>query len=149
MQQILTKQLQKLTLHYDALAEYKNFIDILNFDFSINSFNKLKVEQKAVLEAYLKRFAQVQDFLGAKVFASILNEKGIVWNKMSEVLTLIEKEQIINLDRWIEFRNLRNHLEHDYPDNLQLALYDLQKCIHAFDEIVDIVEKVNNFAIKT
>jgi hypothetical protein len=145
MQQILTKQLQKLTLHYDALAEYKNFIDILNFDFSINSFNKLKVEQKAVLEAYLKRFAQVQDFLGAKVFASILSEHGVIWNKMSEVLSLVEKEQIINLDRWIEFKNLRNHLEHDYPDNSQLALYDLQKCVDAFSEISEIINKVNIF----
>jgi hypothetical protein len=149
MQAILVKQLQKLTQHQDTLIEYKNFIDNLNFDFSVSSFNNLKIEEKAVLEAYIKRFAQIQDFLGSKIFASILSERGVIWNKMSEVLSLVEKEQIINLDRWIEFRNLRNHLEHDYPDNLQLALYDLQQCINAFDEIVDIIEKVNNFAIKT
>jgi hypothetical protein len=114
----------------------------------VSSFNNLKIEEKAVLEAYIKRFAQIQDFLGSKIFASILSERSVIWNKMSEVLSLVEKEQIINLDRWIEFRNLRNHLEHDYPDNLQLTLYDLQKCIHAFDEIVDIIDKVNNFVIK-
>ena len=44
---------------------------------------------------------------------------------MSEVLTLIEKEGIMDLDTWIEFRNIRNNLEHDYPDELEDALLAL------------------------
>jgi len=58
-------------------------------------------------------FASLQDYLGTKVFRSLLDIAGISYTKMSEVLTLVEKEEIIDLDLWVEFRNIRNDLEHD------------------------------------
>ena len=102
--------------------------------------------QKALLEAYLKRFASLQDYLGAKVFKTLLDSAGISYSKMSEVLTLIEKEGIIDLDKWIEFRNIRNELEHDYPDEIEEALQDLKYCIDSFDYMESVVKKVFDFA---
>jgi len=148
MKEMLKKELQKVSLHYKALKEYKEFIEKMDFDFSIKSFEKLDVSQRAVLEAYLKRFSSLQDYLGAKVFKNLLFIAGINCTKMSEVLTLIEKEEIIDLDRWIEFRNLRNSLEHDYPDELEEGLLDLKYCVDSFKEIEEIVIKVFNFARK-
>ncbi len=64
----------------------------------------------------MKRFSSVQDFLGAKIFAPLLDVSGINFGKMSEVLYAIEKEEIIDsLDNWIELREIRSELEHDYP----------------------------------
>jgi hypothetical protein len=148
MKEILKKELQKVSQHYKALKEYKEFIEKMDFDFSIKSFEKLDISQRAVLEAYLKRFSSLQDYLGAKVFKNLLYLAGISCTKMSEVLTLIEKEEIIDLDRWIEFRNLRNNLEHDYPDELEEGLLDLKYCVDSFKEIEEIVIKVFNFARK-
>ncbi|GFO74378.1 antitoxin [Bathymodiolus platifrons methanotrophic gill symbiont] len=52
---------------------------------------------------------------------------------MSEVLYQIEKEEIIDsLGSWIELREIRNDLEHDYPENLQEALQDLKFCVDNF-----------------
>jgi len=144
--QILQKQLQKVAKHYQALKEYKEFIDKVGFQFTIEEFNHLDIPQKAVLEVYLKRFASLQDYLGAKVFKSLLDISGISYTKMSEVLTLIEKEEIISLDRWIEFRNIRNELEHEYLDELEEALRDLKKCVDSFDYMQEVVKKVFEFA---
>ena len=143
---ILKKQLQKVTKHYVALKEYREFIKQSDFEFTIAEYEKLPVEQKAVLDAYLKRFASLQDFLGAKVFKQLLDISGISYNKMSEVLTLIEKEEIISLDRWIEFRSIRNELEHDYPDELEQALKDLKYCVDSFGYMQEVVLKVFEFA---
>ncbi|NOQ65145.1 MAG: hypothetical protein GQ582_11600 [Methyloprofundus sp.] len=45
----------------------------------------------------------------------------------------MEKEEIIDsLDSWIELREIRNELEHDYPENLQQALQDLKFCVDNF-----------------
>jgi len=112
----------------------------------VDEFNYLNTPQKAVLEAYLKRFSSLQDYLGAKVFRGLLDMAGISYRKMSEVLTLIEKEEIVSLDRWIEFRNIRNELEHDYPDELEEALRDLQYCVDSFDYMEEVVLKVFEFA---
>jgi len=65
---------------------------------------------------------------------------------MSEVLILIEKEEIVSLDRWIEFRNIRNELEHDYPDELEEALSDLKYCVDSFEYMEEVVRKVFAFA---
>ncbi len=143
---ITTKQLQKVKKHYEALREYREFIQNMGFDFEAEEFKKLDTPQKAVLEAYLKRFSSLQDYLGAKVFKSLLDMAGISYSKMSEVLTLIEKEEIVSLDKWIEFRNVRNDLEHDYPDELQKALNDLQYCFDSFVYMQGVVKRVFEFA---
>ncbi len=140
------KQLQKVAKHYLALKEYKEFIDKVGFQFTIDEFNNLNTPQKAVLEAYLKRFSSLQDYLGAKIFRTLLDMAGISYGKMSEVLTLIEKEEIISLDRWIRFRNIRNELEHDYPDELEEALRDLKYCVDSFEYMQEVVVKVFEFA---
>jgi len=143
---ILARQLEKVQKHFDALREYKEYIEQTGFDFSRKNFEAMGTPDKAVLEAYLKRFSSLQDYLGAKVFKSLLDAAGITYTKMSEVLTIIEKEGIIDLDTWIAFRNVRNNLEHDYPDELEEALADLHDCIDSFSYMQHVVEKVFAFA---
>lgn len=140
------KQLKKTAKHYLALKEYKEFIEKMDFSFDIEGFASLDTSEKGVLEAYLKRFSSLQDYLGAKVFRTLLDMAGISYTKMSEVLTFVEKEEIISLDRWIEFRNVRNELEHDYPDELEEALKDLKYCVDSFDYMQEVVLKVFEFA---
>ena len=143
---VIDKQLQKVAKHYEALREYKKHIDTMQFDFSEEEFSYLDTPSKAVLEAYLKRFSSLQDCLGAKVFRSLLDISGIGYSKMSEVLVLMEKEEIVSLDRWIEFRNVRNELEHDYPDKLAEALADLKYCVENFSYLEQVVQNVFEFA---
>ena len=137
--EILKKRFEKLEKHYIALKEYKSLINDLLQESDIYNqfvFNTLKPEKRAILDAYLKRFASVQDFLGAKIFSLLLEVAGITNTKMSEVLSHIEKEEIIDsLENWIELREVRNELEHDYPEELKEALADLKYCIDNFEKI--------------
>ena len=137
--EILSKRFKKLKNHYIALKDYKHLIDTMITQKNIyqpDIFNALEVQEKAILDAYLKRFASVQDFLGAKIFAPLLEIAGISNGKMSEVLYQVEKEEIIDsLGNWIELREIRNGLEHDYPENLQEALHDLKFCVDNFSKI--------------
>lgn len=149
--EILKKRLEKLEKHYIALKEYKVLIDNLlkngNNIYDPLIFNTLKPEKKAILDAYLKRFSSIQDFLGAKIFALLLEVAGINSNKMSEVLYYIEKEQIIDsLENWIELREIRNELEHDYPEELQEALNNLKCCVESFYKIESYYINALNFS---
>jgi len=137
--EILKKRFEKLNKHYVAIKEYKLLIDDLLKEQNIYdqfTFNTLKPEKRAILDAYLKRFASIQDFLGAKIFSLLLEIAGINNTKMSEVLSHIEKEGIIDtLENWIELREIRNELEHDYPEELEEALNDLKYCVDNFYKI--------------
>ncbi len=135
--EILQKRFNKLEKHYVAIKEYKMLIDDLLKENNIYDqfiFNTLKPQKRAILDAYLKRFASIQDFLGSKIFSLLLEIAGINTTKMSEVLSNIEKENIIDsLENWIELREVRNELEHDYPEELKEALDDLKYCIDSFE----------------
>jgi len=148
--EILKKRFEKLEKHYIALKEYKILIDALLQNDNIYEsfiFNTLKSEKKAILDAYLKRFSSIQDFMGAKIFALLLEVAGINSNKMSEVLYYIEKEQIIDsLENWIELREVRNDLEHDYPEDLQEALNNLKFCVDSFYKIEGYYFNALNFS---
>ena len=137
--EILQKRFDKLSKHAIALREYKELIDMILKDIDIFDpweFNKLEAKDKAILDAYLKRFASMQDFLGAKIFPLLLDIAGIGSSKMSEVLMIIEKEGIIDsLESWIELREIRNELEHDYTKELKEALRDLKFCIDSYNKI--------------
>jgi len=147
---ILKKRFDKLEKHYTAFKEYKELIDNLIERKNIYDqfiFNTLLPQERAILDAYLKRFSSLQDFLGAKIFSLLLEVSGINSSKMSEVLYHIEKEEIIDsLDNWIELREVRNELEHDYPEELKEALEDLKFCIDSFEKIESYYLNSLNFA---
>ena len=149
---ILISRFSKLEKHYIALKEYKVLIVELLKEKNIYEqfiFNALPPQEKAILDAYLKRFSSIQDFLGAKIFSSLLDIAGINGSKMSEVLYHMEREQIIDsLENWIELREVRNELEHDYPEELEEALRDLKFCIDSFDKIESYYLNSVNFAKK-
>jgi len=99
-------------------------------------YSHLAPEKKAVFDAYLKRFSSIQDFLGAKIFPLLLEIAGIPGNKMSEIIYIMENEGIIDsFNNWVELREIRNELEHDYPETLQDALDDLKFCVDSFEKI--------------
>ena len=136
---ILKTRFKKLKSHYIALKEYHLLIDeILASDniLTKEKFNFIKPQKRAIFDAYLKRFASIQDFLGAKIFPLLIEISGIGVSKMTEILYAVEKEEIIDsLEHWIELREIRNELEHDYPNELEEVLVDLRYCIDNFGSL--------------
>lgn len=139
IKEILFKRFDKLKNHYLTIKEYKLLIDNLltaKNIYDVSEFNRLSPQEKAVLDAYLKRFSSIQDFLGAKIFPLLTELLGIETVKMSEILSQMEREQVIDsMENWVELREARNELEHDYPDDLKEALESLRFCINSFETL--------------
>ena len=147
--EILKKRFYKLQKHYDAFKEYHQLIDelLLKEDIlTVEKFNFIDPKDRAIFDAYIKRFASIQDFLGAKIFPLLIEISGIGSVKMTEVLYHMEREEVIDsIDNWIELREIRNELEHDYPDELEEALEDLKFCINSFSLLGSYVENAKKF----
>ena len=147
---ILIRRFVKLEKHFQALRDYHTLIRTLLSDEDIltpERFNFIPPRDKAVFDAYIKRFASIQDFLGAKIFPMLVEISGIGSVKMTEVLYLMEREEVIDsIDHWIQLREVRNELEHDYPDELAEALEDLRFCIDQFEEVEGYYHRAKAFA---
>lgn len=152
LKSILIRRFQKAEKHFEALTDYKNSIDqILTSKniFAVDTFNNLSVNEKALLDAYLKRFSSLQDFLGAKIFPLVFELAGFPSTKMSEVISNAEKEGIIDsISDWIELRQIRNELEHEYPDELVEALNDLEFCVNSYSKLSKYFQNVKNYSEK-
>lgn len=152
IKKILTKRLSKAEKHLEALRDYKASIDKILIDkniFSEKVFNQLDVNTKALLDAYLKRFSSLQDFLGAKILPLIFELTGFTSGKISDVISFAEKEGIIDsMNDWIFLRQIRNELEHEYPDELKEALDNLNLCLNSFQKIEKYYLNAKNYSKK-
>jgi len=146
---LLQKRIAKLQKHYEALCNYHTLI--IDFTktkniFTPENYKTLTIEKQAVLDAYLKRFASLQDYLGAKIFPLALELAGIGSKKMTDILYIAEREEIIdNIETWIELREIRNELEHEYPDTIEHALADLKLCIEHFETLDRYYHNIQKF----
>ena len=66
-----------------------------------------------------------------------------------DVLDKLEKLEIIsNSDNWINFRQLRNQLTHEYPDNISDIIDGINLAIDYFEvlknDLYSIKEYINN-----
>ena len=103
--------------HIDKIKKSNLILkDVMPID--INSLENLTEVQQDKLDILAFRFSKLQDLLGDKIFRNILEYSGFnIQCSFIELLSELEKENILDLNQWIALRNARNKIAHEYPDN--------------------------------
>ncbi len=142
--------LERLQLH---LEEAKHHIQRLNsvmetlknyYPFDEDTFNSLESEILDKLDVLAFRFAKLQDLLGSKIFREYLevNSYPLEGKSFLEILKVLDKEQIIDIDRWSEFRGVRNTLAHDYPFEEYEKLEAINYLIENIAYLIEVTKKI-------
>jgi hypothetical protein len=87
----------------------------------------------------LFRFTKLQDALGERLVAATLMrlaEPAEDW-PMRDRLNRLEKLGYLNADDWLRWRELRNRLSHEYPNQPELRFATLLATVVAAHELVD------------
>jgi len=112
-----------------ALSESKkHFLRLEKAAFNIKLFMPLNSqrylilndEEVAFIDQFIYRFSKLQDTIGTKLFKSVLLFLGedITNKSFIDIFNRLEQLEIINdYDLWLELRELRNELAHDYEDD--------------------------------
>jgi len=104
-------------------------------------------EESAMQDAYLKRFASVQDYLGSKIFPLLAETAGLPGIKMTDILDNLETEGVIeSVESWAGLRALRNELEHDYPEVPEIGQKMLAQAIEHYKTLESIYKQSIEFA---
>ena len=123
--------LKEANLHIERLKEILE--DLKKFyPLDIDSLEEI---DKDKLDAFAFRFAKLQDLLGAKIFREYLEYVNFPTQDKNflELLKELNKEGIIDIDKWAEFRSVRNSIAHDYP-------YDESEKIEAINYLIKNIE---------
>jgi len=129
------------TYFYEANKHIEHIIEAKDeLNLPITSYEELSKLEKFALNTMIFRFSKLQDLLGVKIFREYLEFSGINVSEFGffDILKLLEKEKICNIDTWNELRKLRNDIAHDYPHELDEMLEKINLFIKSSDKLVSI-----------
>ncbi len=131
--------LEESELHINRL---KRVLKTLPYPFTEKNLNDDILDKLDVLAF---RFSKLQSLVGEKLFREYLGLFYDVENKsFFEMLKLLEKEGIIDIDSWSELRRIRNFISHDYPLITQEKIEAINFLIENITQIFEIIEKIKS-----
>ena len=123
------------------LTRTANRLNELNINLSwVESLDNNDLHSE-MLDAFVSRYGRLQDTLGDKLLPAML--RGSLEKTGSQLDNLLRAEKlgwIESTQIWIEMRELRNRLVHEYiesPSNLLSALQQALKCVTILTETQD------------
>lgn len=137
----LRSHLKEAKIHIDRLEET---LKVLNEYYPIDSKKSELLKDKLDVLAF--RFAKLQDLIGNKIFREYLEniEFPTEGKNFLELLKELEKENIVDIDKWSELRSARNSIAHDYPNEEEQRFEAINFLIINMPYLIKIVEKIEN-----
>ena len=125
--QLLLSTVEIAEIHQKRLNEALVYLkDILPIDEA--KLAQLSSQDYAYLDVVAVRYAKLQDIIGSKIFYLLLEvmEETVESNRFLDVLERLEKVGILeSVDFWIELRNVRNFVAHEYPEEPLLLIKNI------------------------
>lgn len=117
----------------EALIEVKKLVPL-----PILSISELSTKQLAFLDMMTMRFGKLQDLIGVKIMPLLLEILAEDALTFIDKLNRLEKLGYIPSTKWwLELRELRNQIAHDYPNNEKLICANISKLVHKSSELLD------------
>jgi hypothetical protein len=140
----------RLKLHLDeSLIHINRLYDVLKtlnnlYPLDTNKLEILSSEDKDKLDVLAFRFSKLQDLLGTKIFREYLSflQYPVEDKNFLELLKELDKEKIIDIDKWSEFRGIRNSISHDYPFEENDKLEAINYLIKNVEYLIDITQNI-------
>ncbi len=137
--------LKEANLHIERLEDVLKRLDKL-YPLDLDNFDKFTSSQKDMLDTLAFRFSKLQDLIGSKIFREYLNYIGFITEDKTflEILKEMERENIIDIDTWSEFRKVRNTIAHDYPEEIEEKLEAINYLIEKTPILIEVVRKIES-----
>lgn len=125
--------------HMQLIEEAKEVIHL-----PIVNYEQLSNLEKFAINALIFRFSKLQDLIGSKIFRAFLEFNKFDTEDKSFLILLkeIEKEGIVDIDTWDEFRKIRNNIAHEYPGEEEEALEAMELLVKKSTDLTKIAQKI-------
>jgi len=145
--------MKKLKFHIESV---KNSLKILEnirekvnmiYGLPLKEADFLDIKENNIfwLDTLAYRFSKIQSILGEKVFREILEylEYDLEGKSYLDILEYIEREEIIpSIFEWKRFREIRNTLSHDYPEEIEFIVNAVNEVFLKIDLLKGIILKI-------
>ncbi len=119
------------------------------FPMTAQKLNDATEEDKERIDLLIHRFGKVQDMLGSKIFRGIITLDLEDAGSMKDTINKMEKKYVIeNAEDWVDIRDTRNNIIHEYVPRGAEAANTLNEVYELTSELIKIVCNVRNYAEK-
>lgn len=141
----LELHLEEAAVHVQRLSDVLNSLEKL-YPITKNIMQILPLEDKNKLDVLAFRFAKLQDLLGAKIFREYLTvlQYPVEDKNFLDILKELDKEKVVDIDLWSEFRGVRNSISHDYPSEQDDKIDAINYLIEHIKKLMQIVQIIRN-----
>jgi hypothetical protein len=142
----LEKKLYECDKHVQKLHDAKEFLaDIMPL--SLENYLKIDKIQSSFIDQLNFRFSKLQDSVGESIIKSllILSKEPIEKMTFLDMLNRLDKLEILEKDRWLELREVRNEIAHEYSFNQQEVVDNINMIYEKTDELIMIYKKLYKY----
>jgi hypothetical protein len=141
----LKLHLEESNIHIDRLHDVLNVLEKL-YPLTTETIEILSLENKDKLDVLAFRFSKLQDLLGTKIFREYLEvlQYPVEDKNFLELLKELDKQNIIDIDIWSEFRGIRNSISHDYPFDEDEKVEAINYLIKNVKYLINITKKIKD-----
>jgi hypothetical protein len=141
----LELHLEESCIHINRLLDVLIILEKL-YPLDNNKLEFLSSENKDKLDVLAFRFSKLQDLLGTKIFREYLAvlQYPVEDKNFLELLKELDKEKIIDIDIWSEFRGIRNSISHDYPSQEDEKLEAINYLIKNVKYLITITQNIKD-----
>jgi hypothetical protein len=141
----LKLHLEESNIHIDRLNDVLNVLEKL-YPLTTETIEILSLENKDKLDVLAFRFSKLQDLLGTKIFREYLEvlQYPVEDKNFLELLKELDKQKIIDIDIWSEFRGIRNSISHDYPFDEDEKVEAINYLIKNVKYLINITKKIKD-----
>jgi len=133
--------IKSMDLQFDRMDQLEERMKILPMNREVFEME----ENRTIIDAFIYRFSKIQDMMGQKLFPAFLEfvEEDSRRLPFIDMINLLEKlEMIPAANQWLAFRNLRNDLSHEYPDNEEELVEGIGRAMEAYPQIKQIYKSI-------
>ena len=139
----LELHLEESCVHIHRLRDVLNVLEKL-YPLTHDKLDTISLENRDKLDVLAFRFSKLQDLLGTKIFREylIVLQYPVEDKNFLELLKELDKEKIIDIDIWSEFRGVRNSISHDYPSEEDEKIEAINYLIQNVNYLINIIRKI-------
>ena len=130
----------------EAFEELDRFF---NFPINEKEFEEILLNKNllAFADQIIYRFSKAQDTIGARVIKAFLLYEGEDINKpFLDLLERFEKLEILDIDTWFKFREIRNEIAHEYENNPNKAVEIINEIYKVKPKLKEIINKIKEIS---
>ncbi|WP_440616749.1 hypothetical protein [Cysteiniphilum sp. 6C5] len=133
------KHIEKIETAKKYLAEH--------MPLNVEAYQALDDVSLSFIDGLIYRFLKLQDTMGGKIFPAVLllAEEDVKRKTFIDILNRLEELEVLDKNQWLNLREARNEIEHEYSFNVAEVVDSINLIYHKSDELAEIYGRVCEF----